>query len=155
MLVPCLSEGDMASPSTDSPTLDVPSSLTTELPDQIPRSPHGGDSGAQNGTALPEAVEVNRHEQQHCNEGSEAKTDGFINDVCDNDKLHDSTMSENGNGTESVNADVGNDLKRRVQWNDCHGKELVHIKEFDASDTSDSEDEDDETESHSCTCTIL
>lgn len=43
---------------------------------------------------------------------------------------------------------------KRVQWNDSHGKELVHVLEFEVSDTGDSEDDDDDTDSQACTCTI-
>eukprot|EP00250_Pteridium_aquilinum_P011563 c20153_g1_i1 orf=636-1229(+) len=44
--------------------------------------------------------------------------------------------------------------KRRVQWNDNYGKELVHVHEYEASDTGDSEEDEDDADAHACTCTI-
>ncbi|KAI5055759.1 hypothetical protein GOP47_0029280 [Adiantum capillus-veneris] len=44
--------------------------------------------------------------------------------------------------------------KRRVQWIDNFGKELVQVLEYEASDTGESEEEDDDTDAHACTCTI-
>ncbi|XP_028769568.1 uncharacterized protein LOC114737205 [Neltuma alba] len=41
--------------------------------------------------------------------------------------------------------------RRKVQWNDRNGNQLVEVLEFIPSDDSDSEDE----ESDSCICTIM
>ncbi|GLT42115.1 hypothetical protein SLA2020_161350 [Shorea laevis] len=41
--------------------------------------------------------------------------------------------------------------RRKVQWNDKNGNNLVEVVEFEPSDVSDSEDED----SDSCVCTIM
>lgn len=56
-------------------------------------------------------------------------------------------------GSDSANAGSIPRIKR-VQWNDSHGKELVHVLEFEVSDTGDSEEDDDDTDSHACACTI-
>lgn len=42
---------------------------------------------------------------------------------------------------------------KRVQWNDNHGKELVHIFEYAVSDTGDSEEDEDDADT-TCACTI-
>lgn len=44
--------------------------------------------------------------------------------------------------------------KRRVQWIDNFGKELVQVLEYEASDTGESEEDDDDADAHACTCTI-
>eukprot|EP00252_Welwitschia_mirabilis_P024526 TRINITY_DN7311_c0_g4_i1.p1 TRINITY_DN7311_c0_g4~~TRINITY_DN7311_c0_g4_i1.p1 ORF type:complete len:221 (+),score=46.66 TRINITY_DN7311_c0_g4_i1:124-786(+) len=43
--------------------------------------------------------------------------------------------------------------KKRVQWIDAHGMELVHIQEFEPSDSGGSDDEEDEI-SQGCSCII-
>lgn len=42
-------------------------------------------------------------------------------------------------------------IRRKVQWNDKNGNNLVEVLEFEPSDVSDSDDED----SDSCICTIM
>lgn len=52
----------------------------------------------------------------------------------------------------SINA-VSAPKGKRVQWNDNHGKELVHVFEYAVSDTGESEEDEDDTDT-TCTCTI-
>eukprot|EP00252_Welwitschia_mirabilis_P012297 TRINITY_DN27294_c0_g1_i2.p1 TRINITY_DN27294_c0_g1~~TRINITY_DN27294_c0_g1_i2.p1 ORF type:complete len:201 (-),score=49.87 TRINITY_DN27294_c0_g1_i2:439-1041(-) len=55
---------------------------------------------------------------------------------------------ENGAGVSAVKCG-----KRRVQWNDADGGELVYIKEFEPSDSGESDDDEDEA-NQGCSCII-
>lgn len=76
-----------------------------------------------------------------------------VKGVHDNGKVQQPPMSRDQ--VANVNTSVGcTPRKRRVQWNDSYGKELVHVLEFEQSDTGESEEDDDDADSHACTCTI-
>lgn len=138
-------------PCTDSHDCPSPASLklSLKLPGELPQPQYGGISDAQNGTLALGAMEVNIIERQQRNEESGEET---AENACDNGTMEESKVSESG--AEENGTHVRSELKRRVQWNDSHGKDLVHVVEFEASDTGDSEEDDDDTESQTCTCTI-
>lgn len=83
-----------------------------------------------------------------------SEIDGVVKGVHDNGKVQQPPISRDR--VANVNTNVGcTPRKRRVQWNDSYGKELVHVLEFEQSDTGESEDDDDDdADSHACTCTI-
>lgn len=51
--------------------------------------------------------------------------------------------------------DIPHTERRSVQWTDTCGSELVEIREFEPSETSESDDEFDHGTKKSCSCTIM
>lgn len=44
--------------------------------------------------------------------------------------------------------------RRKVQWTDAHGQDLIQIKEFETRVSCGSEDDDNQHANHACTCVI-
>ncbi|KAH7288073.1 hypothetical protein KP509_31G010900 [Ceratopteris richardii] len=64
------------------------------------------------------------------------------------------SIMSNNYGVQCNENDCFAQQRRRVLWNDNHGKDLVQVHEYEASDTGDSDEEDDEADAHACACTI-
>ncbi|KAK9270159.1 hypothetical protein L1049_025735 [Liquidambar formosana] len=67
-----------------------------------------------------------------------------------------SVRSEDDNGHEALDSDMPGQMERRkVQWTDACGRELVEIKEFEPSEVGESDDEFDNGNARSCSCAIM
>lgn len=97
--------------------------------------------------------------------GEAANGNNAVVKVCLKSNLKKPRASVGAHNTDSPNgspnrvntendADAKPNRKRKVQWTDAHGKELVEIREFEMSDSSGSDDEDEGEANQGCACVI-
>ncbi|XP_077233727.1 low affinity potassium transport system protein isoform X2 [Tasmannia lanceolata] len=71
---------------------------------------------------------------------------------------HGSVVVGGADNVHGISDEKGSDssccTKRRIQWTDQCGKELIEIREFEVSDADASDDEFDRKGERSCTCVI-
>lgn len=68
--------------------------------------------------------------------------------------LPEKLRSPKGEHTGEEHGTTNSNERRKVQWTDAHGQDLIQIKEFESRVSCGSEDDDDQHANRACACVI-